>query len=391
LIFIGVVTADINIETLSQKIQKMTFSKEGFVFILDKNGLLLSHPNHTYHLRQSAFTYAKKIHSPSLLKALHHLLSTNYGSYSVKLNNETYTLYSRTLPNSDLKIAIFFNNTQLYYPLTILKQKLILLALLGIGLILLMLILILREFKEDIIKKTKLKNELDVAKKIQLSFLPKAKQYSTDTYEIESYFKAAQKVGGDLYGYKEREDSLLFYIGDVSGKGIPAALFMMATQIILEDAIDTQSSPAEILSFSNTKLLEITQSSMFVTLLVIEYHFKTHTLTLSNAGHPTPIILQKKRLFSPLASLHPPINTFETTLYQNHSLHIKAPFQLLCFSDGITEAENIHQTLFGIENVTKSLSETFSITHLLKQIDRFVQNNPQNDDRTLLLFRSKQF
>jgi len=387
--FLGVVTADVKIDVLSQKIQKITFSKEGFVLLLDKSGLLLSYPDQNNTLKQnSAFAYAKNIHSPTLLEALRQMLATNRGTYSVTIGSEAYTLYSSTLSDSGLKIAIFLKNTLLYKPLHTLKQKLSLLALAGVVLILLMIIVILREFKEDIVKKTKLKNELELAKKIQMSFLPKAKDLVTKRYEIHAYLKAAKEVGGDLYGYKEMEECIVFYVGDVSGKGIPAALFMMATQIILENAIDAENSPAEIITLTNTKLLEISKSSMFVTLLVIRYDFKTQTLTLCNAGHPGPII-QTDRLFSPLCPVHPPVNTFGGIVYKETILEMKSTFGLICFSDGITEAENRKKALFGIENLTQSLSEKFTLEHLLYKITYFVHKNPQNDDMTILVFKTK--
>jgi sigma-B regulation protein RsbU (phosphoserine phosphatase) len=335
--FLGVVTADIKIDILSEKIQKMTFSKEHFVFVLDKSGFLLSHPDSHYALKQTAFAYAKNLHSKTLSNALQQMLSADKGKYTVTIASQTYTLYSVDVPNSDLKIAVFLNNTALFRPLNELKQKLGIVTFIGIILLLLLIVVILREFKQDIIKKTKLKHEFELATKIQMSFLPKKKNMQTDRYEIHSYLKAAREVGGDLYGYKESGNNIVLYVGDVSGKGIPAALFMMATQILLKNTIETTSDPAEIVTLINKRLLETSQNGMFVTLLVIRYDFINQVLTFCNAGHP-PFIIKADQLFSPLPTLHPPVNTFENTVYTNNRLTIKTPFQLICFSDGVTEA-----------------------------------------------------
>ena len=386
--FLGVITADIEIGVLSRKIQKMTFSKESFVLVFDKNGLLLSCPDEKSMFKKTVFSYAKWLNSQTLLAVLPQILNVDSGSYTVSISSATYTLYSSSVPNSDLKIAVFLKNDLIYRPLTELRQKLILIALGGIFLILLMIIFILHEFKYDIIKKTKLKNELELAKKIQMSFLPEAKDLETERFEIHSYLKAAKEVGGDLYGYKELEKCIVFYVGDVSGKGIPAALFMMATQIVLENTIDTTSDPAEIISLTNMKLLEISKSSMFVTLLVVRYDFTTQNLTFCNAGHPA-FIIKKVRLFSPLGHIHPPVNIFEEVDYKNTILKIEGSFQVMCFSDGVTEAENSKRELFGTAMVAKSLSDDFSMNYLLKKISEFVKNNSANDDMTVICFKKK--
>jgi len=387
--FFGVITADIKVDTLSQKIQEMTYSNESFIFIIDKEGLLLSHPDNNYALKQTVFAYAKDIHSETLTKALKKILLTDKGIYnSVTIGSQNYTLYSASMPQSDLKIAVFIQNAMLYKPLTELRQKLVLIAISGIFLILIMILFILKQFKLDIIKTSKRRNELALAKKIQTSFLPEHKNLLTNHYDIHSYLKAAKEVGGDLYGYKELKGSIVFYVGDVSGKGIPAALFMMATQILLENAIDTTDDPAEIMTLTNNKLLELSKNAMFVTLLIIKYNFIDKKLTFCNAGHPT-FILKTDLLFSPLAHFHPPVNTFPHINYRNTILAIKEPFKLICFSDGVTEAENSRQALFGISRVAETLATEFSIKHLRKEISLFVKDTPANDDITIFYFKCK--
>ena len=383
--FFGVITADIKVETLSKKIQEMTYTKESFIFIVDKEGLLLSHPDNNYALKQTAFAYAEDMHSETLLQALKKILITDKGTYSVTMDSQTYTLYSANMPQTDLKIAVFIQNAMLHKPLTELRQKLVFIAISGIFLILIMILFILKQFKLDIIKTSKRRNELALAKKIQMSFLPEHKNVSTSHYDIHSYLKAAKEVGGDLYGYKALKGSIVFYVGDVSGKGIPAALFMMATQIPLENAIDTTDDPAEIITLTNNKLLELSKNAMFVTLLVIKYDLMDKTLTFCNAGHP-PFIVKTDLLFSPLSDFHPPVNTFAAVDYKNTTLPINEPFKLICFSDGVTEAENSKQVLFGIRKVAEALASEFSVKHLRKEISLFVKETEANDDMTILSF-----
>ena len=107
---------------------------------------------------------------------------------------------------------------------------------------------------------------------------------------------------------------------------------------------------------TNTKLLELSKNAMFVTLLVIKYDFIARKLTFCNAGHPT-FIVKTDFLFSPLSPFHPPVNTFANIDYKNTFLSIAEPFQLICFSDGVTEAENSKQELFGISRVAETLAD----------------------------------
>jgi len=386
--FLGVITADIKIDKLSYKIQKITFSKEHFVFVMNKDGFLLSHPDNEYAMKQTTVTYARNIHSETLLKVLPHILKTDSGISTVNIGGEELTLYHTTVPQSNLKILIFLKNAILYRSLYDLQQKLVMIAIIDIVLILFMIFIILQQFKKDIVKKTKLKNDLELARKIQMSFLPEHKDLSEEKFDIHTYFKAAKEVGGDLYGYEEMEHSIVFYIGDVSGKGIPAALFMMATQILLKNAIEISDDPADVVTLTNTKLLEMSHTEMFVTLLVIKYDFREHTLTFCNAGHPG-FILKTDKLFSPLGTIHPPVNTFKHITYTNSSVMMKEPFGLICFSDGVTEAENSHQELFGIERTAKSVERVFALKPLLEEIELFVKNNVQNDDITILTFSIK--
>ena len=383
--FFGVITADIKIDKLSQKIQELTYSKESFVFVVDKEGLLLSHPDDHYALKETVFSYAKDIHSETLFNAYKGILTKDKHIYSVTIESQDYTLYSADMPQSDLKIAVFIQDAMLYEPLTQLRQKLLLITFAGIMIILMMVLFILQQFKFDIMKTSKRKSELALAKKIQMSFLPEQKDFITEHFNIHAYLEAAKEIGGDLYGYKELKDSVIFYVGDVSGKGVPAALFMMATQIVLENAIDTTEDPAKVIALTNSKLLELSKNGMFVTLLVVKYNWNDKMLTFCNAGHPT-FIVKTTLLFSPLGKFHPPVNTFANIDYKNTFLPIEEPFKLFCFSDGVTEAENTKQVLFGIERVARVLAVKCSVKDLQNSISIFVGNRPANDDITILSF-----
>ncbi|GEM_PF-4778799 len=382
--FLGTVTADIRLDSLSEKIQKLTFSDEKFVYLLDENGFLLSHPDPEYALRRTVFDYAKERRSRSLEKALREMIGGKTAEgRDVSIGREEYMMYGNRIAGSGFFLAVFLKKSVLFEPLHDLQRRLGLTLAAGIVLIVLMVLGILREFRAEIARRARLAGELELARKIQKSFLPKKERLEREGWKIEGWLRPAKEVGGDLYGYREDAGGIVFYVGDVSGKGIPAALFMMATQILLENALEERTDPAWILTRVNRRLSEIGSSGMFVTLLVMRYEFSTGALTFCNAGHP-PFVLGTQRLRSALYTRHPPVNVFDDVVYTNDRIVPQKPFALVCFSDGVTEAENGKRELFGTERVARTLAESFDPARLRRAITRFVKEAPQSDDITML-------
>jgi len=389
--FFGVVTADIAIDVLSRQIQAMTFSPEGFVWVLDRNGTMLSRPD-------AAGVAGKKISdllritsdSSGLEKTIRSLLRHETLRDDVRFDGKAYLLYGFHLPRSDLWVAIFLDRDLLYAPLHTLERKLILLGAGGLFLIFLMIFGILKEFRGEVAAQTKIQSELDLATGIQQSFLPRHRRCYRRAYRIESCIRPAREVGGDLYGYIERENSVILYVGDVSGKGVPAALFMMATQILIENALEREEDPAAVVTAVNRKLFEISRSGMFVTLLVIRWDFRERTLRYCNAGHPS-FLVKTERLWTALPTFQVPLNTFETTVYRNDTLQMDVPFGLLCFSDGVEEAMNAEGELFGMQRVAETLAGNFTLIQLRRALQAFVGETPPHDDVTIISLRTRNF
>ena len=248
----------------------------------------------------------------------------------------------------------------------------------------------IQEIKQKSAKEEKVKNELILASKIQKSFLPDEKEFEKEwLFSLSGDMLPAKEVGGDFYGFRFIKNKLAFYIGDVSGKGIPASLFMMASHMIIENSLDEKLDPAYIIKKTNTKLTQLSKRGMFATMLVCVIDFDSKTLTFSSAGHFPPMIKGKNGIYSPMLEFLPPIAIFEDTEYKNYTLKLDNDSLLVVYTDGVSEAENIKKEQFGIDRLCYILQNSLNNSQTLKDdivksVKDFTKENEQNDDITLL-------
>ncbi len=391
--FLGVVTADVELNTLSREIQQLAKNKSGHIFLVSKTGFLLSHPNQRFNLKQTIFKYANYIGSKELKKAAHDMVNGKSGVYSIYLPDGKYTLYTMYIKQTDWSIGILLKNSTLFKPLKQLKTNLLFITAAGILLILIMVTIVSNQLKKNVAREERIKNEFMLASRIQQQFLPKKREVEGQKFELSGVMIPAREVGGDFYGYKTIGEKIIFYVGDVSGKGVPASLFMMASQMLIEDAIDEKCNPAFVLDKVNRKLSEIITTGMFATMIVGMIDLKTRELTFSVAGHPPFIINTNGAVFSPVTVFAPPIAVFKEQTYQNSQITLGKNTTIVAFSDGVSEAENARKELFGTERIARSLQniQTLNATtikdKLIKDIRAFVDGQEQSDDLTIVVVK----
>jgi len=391
--FLGVVTADVELNTLSKKIQQLAKKKKEFIFLVSKNGFLLSHPNQNFNLKKSIFSYADHISSPALKKAATDMAQGISGIYSVNMPDGKYTLYTMYIAQTSWSIGIFMKDSVLFKPLETLKTYMLFIMMADIVLILIMVLIVSNQLKKNVAKEEKVKNEIILASRIQQQFLPKESNVTEKTFMLSSVMLPAKVVGGDFFGYKEINDKIIFYVGDVSGKGVPASLFMMASQMLMEDAIDEKCDPAYVLSKVNRKLSRISTTGMFATMIVGVIDLKTRELTFSVAGHPPFIINSNGAIYSPVSIYAPPVAVFEDLTYLNTTIELEENTTIIAFSDGVSEAENTKKEFFGTERITLSVQNMENKNSialkdkLLHDIQTFTSGQEQNDDLTIVVVK----
>ena len=209
--------------------------------------------------------------------------------------------------------------------------------------------------------------------------------------ELFASMQPAKEVGGDFYDfYMLDDDHFAVVVGDVSGKGVPAALFMVITKTLLKDTAAHEQNPAKIFEHVNTILCESNESGLFVTCWLGILNLKTGKLDFANAGHTPPLIQQEGEIKYLTTKPNLMLAGMEGISYTKHSITLQKSDRLFIYTDGITEATNSNEELYGDErllNLMKKIHRSSSkeiLEQVRRDIDSFVQGAPQFDDITML-------
>ena len=238
--------------------------------------------------------------------------------------------------------------------------------------------------------------ELEYAKQIQLSALPTNFPEHED-FEIYAQMIAAKEVGGDFYDFYKLDDTTVaFLVADVSGKGIPAAMFMMTAKTIIKDLAESGMAVNDIFTKANEKLCENNESGMFVTAWMGILDLATGKLQYANAGHNPPLIKKANGDFEYLKSRAGFVLAgMEGVRYRVGELILRPGDRVFLYTDGVSEATNSENQLYGEErllnfmNRNSTVDATALLPGLKANIDAFVGDAPQFDDITMLMFDYK--
>ena len=241
--------------------------------------------------------------------------------------------------------------------------------------------------------------ELSLATRIQAAMLPHDFPPFPDRTEFDIFasMDPAKEVGGDFYDfYLIDDDHLCMLMADVSGKGIPAALFMMVCKIILQSVAMLGGSPAEILNKTNEAICSNNEAQMFVTVWVGILEISTGKLTAANAGHEYPVLKRADGCFELLKGKHGlVIGAMDGVRYRQYELQLEQGSKLFLYTDGVPEATDAENKLFGTERMLTALNAAAEEDpeQILKSVrgavDTFVKNAEQFDDLTMLCLEYK--
>jgi serine phosphatase RsbU (regulator of sigma subunit) len=250
------------------------------------------------------------------------------------------------------------------------------------------------QLEETTTAKERMESELRIARDIQMSMVPSMFP-SVEGLDMYASMTPAKEVGGDLYNFLLNGQRLYFCIGDVSGKGVPASLFMtLATHGFLSLA-STGRTPAEIATRMNAELSINNEMGMFVTMFICMYDLKQGRIEYCNAGHNPPIIgnAQGQYNFLDVKETNAPIGLWPDLEYVGEELDLPSGSMVLLYTDGLNEAENRQQEQYGEERIIQLMtshpaqSMRDMVEALKADVDRFRDGAEQNDDLTMLAFR----
>ncbi|MCR4963511.1 MAG: PP2C family protein-serine/threonine phosphatase [Firmicutes bacterium] len=248
-------------------------------------------------------------------------------------------------------------------------------------------------------EKERVTTELSLATRIQAAMMPQIFPPYPERHEFDIFatMEPAKEVGGDFYDFfLIDEDHLCLVMADVSGKGIPAALFMMASKIILQSCAMLGKSAAEILNKTNEAICSNNQAGMFVTVWLGILEISSGKLTAASAGHEYPALRQAGGGFTLLKDRHGlVIGAMDCTKYKEYELQLEPGAKLFIYTDGVPEATDGEGNMFGRERMLAALNEQAGAApeQILKNVrgavDAFVKGAEKFDDLTMLCVEYK--
>lgn len=255
-----------------------------------------------------------------------------------------------------------------------------------------------RRERETRAEKQRMEGELDVAREIQQGIVPSIFPPFPDReeFELHATLETAREVGGDLYDFQMFDDGRLYVaVGDVSGKGAPASLFMAVTITLMRAVSETTSVPGEVLTKVNASLCRENDSAMFVTLFYGVYDVRSGELSYSSGGHPSPYVLRADGSVEQLPkSAGAGLGVSERIAFGTERFQLGHGDCLFLYSDGVTEAMNAAGQWFGDERLRSVLAGIGApsgaqavLDPVTAAVDDFVAGEEQYDDTTTLALR----
>ena len=318
---------------------------------------------------------------------------------------DKYHRFSAAVGTHGWQLSLLIPDADLYGQLRRLGGLVTILMLLGLAL----LVFIIYRSAKNIISlinvqesKQRIESELQIARNIQMAMLPKTFPPYPDHEDLNMHgiIIPAKEVGGDLYDFYVRDNRLLFCIGDVSGKGVPASLVMAVTRSLFRTTSAHENDTAKITATMNEAMAEMNEQNMFVTLFVGALDLTTGQLDYCNAGHNAPVLVESRKykvesIKSKVESLpclpNIPLGVLPGYEFSSQQLTMHAGDSLFLYTDGLTEAENIGKQLFGEQRMMAAISRWSDrmdskqrVEAMRSEVQAFVANAEHSDDLTML-------
>ena len=434
---------------LNEQVNRKSYFRKRFdneriySFILGRDGVYIAHPEMERTLTGSYFDFAGTEMSEEYRQIGEEMLAGKKSSKTTYMDGIRSVVYHSPLTRAGWSMAIVVPTSALYRPGKVIAT--IILLLMGIGLLVTSLISglstrratrplkylatsaeeiakgnfntplpeikqndeirLLRDSFEDMqhslssyidklttatAQRASLENELDIARKIQMAMLPKTYPPYPERNDIDIYgmLTPAKAVGGDMFDFVLRDDKLFFCVGDVSGKGLPSALWMAMIVAVFRTQVANEIRPEKIVTTLNDALSARNELMMFATFFLGVLDLTTGELTYCNAGHEAPLLLGGDQPEFLDIESNIPLGVMAEWNYKMQQKTLAPGTTLFLYTDGLTEAEGKDHAQFGKDNVvavlnTPSTSAEILIGTVTDAVQNFVGDAEQSDDLTL--------
>ena len=304
--------------------------------------------------------------------------------------------YQAPLEGTGWKMSLTIPEDDIFEHLHRLELMVLFLQILGVVFLIVILYITMnnqKKFQSVSQNKSRIEGELQVARGIQMSMIPKSFPPYPERGDVDMFAAVvpAKEVGGDLYDFYTREEKLFFCIGDVSGKGVPASLVMAVTRSLFRTVSAHEKSPQRIVTTINDSMAEMNEANMFVTFFCGVLDLRNGHLRYCNAGHNAPVLVTAEGNRSLPVEANLPLGVIPGMSFTEQETDLTTGTGLFLYTDGLTEAENSNHELFGDERMFAALSAELGshqqIDTVSQAVQGFVGDAPQSDDLTMLYIR----
>lgn len=390
----AVLTADISLEWLTELMGSIKVYPNAFNTVVSRSGQIMVCPIETLVMNKNVSQFAAESADSEALNSINEaMLSGHEGEMAVRYKGEENRIYFAPVERTGWSLSIVVPEKEMFAGVRKVGGLVTLLQLLGVAMIAIILRVIAKnqmKYKALNIQKERMGKELEIAKDIQMSMIPKIFPPYPERGDIDIYASivSAKEVGGDLFDFFIADEKLYFCIGDVSGKGVPASLVMAVTRSLFRTLAAHEKSPGRIVTAMNESMSDMNESTMFVTFFCGVLDMKSGHLRYCNAGHNSPVLLNTTKSLLPVES-NVPLGIISGFVFQEQETDMQYDDAIFLYTDGVTEAENVSHELFGEERMMNVLSglkgSRAHLEEMQKALNAFVGEAPQSDDITMLI------
>lgn len=447
--FQGVVTCDISLNWLSCLLASLSLGNGGYAFIVSSQGEFLAHPKTEMIMGDTILQIAQEKKDDNLKDLARNMVSGKSGftPYTSMVTGKSGWIAYTPIPSTKWSLGVVFSREELMAKVFQLTRDLLFIGLLGFAFLLGIILFIAQSITRPLrqldqasqylaagnmeielpyirgddevahlsqsfntmlgelkvymemlemtaAEKERIASELRIAHSIQMSLVPKEFPEGKD-FEIYALLEPAREVGGDFYDFfLLDEENICLVIGDVSGKGIPAAIFMAVTRTFLKAFSRELKDPAVILERLNGEIAQENDSCMFVTLFCAVVNLSTGQCRYANGGHNIPYLISSDGQVTALPLVKGvPAGAMEGMTYTENTIQLHREDTLFLYTDGVTEAENSQGEFWGNPRLIKELANFHqedcqsALKNLQETVHSFAQGAEQSDDITMLIFR----
>ena len=445
--YIGTISVDISLEWLSNTISAVKPYPNSYSIMIGQGGTFFVHPDSTKLVYQSIFTESMEHPDSAMVELGHAMQRGEEGMRQLSINGEDCYVFFNPLGSTGWSVAIVCPESDIFGSFNKLRRSVtgtviggLLLLMLACGLIVRhelkpltklarqtetvasgdfsvilpddgrrdeigqlsqsftnmqhSLVNYIEELKSTTTQKASIERELKVASEIQMSMVPRMFPAFPSRKDIDLYasITPAKEVGGDLYDYFIQDEKFLFCVGDVSGKGIPASLFMAVTRNLFRIVAQQGHTPVEIANQINNILSKDNDQAMFVTMFIGKADLRTGHLDYCNCGHNAPIFDGQ---FLQMKYNNQPLGLWEDDPFYGESIDNIKGKHILLYTDGLNEAENPDKEQLGNDRLielmqdAQDLDACHVVEMLVKAVEEHRAGAEPNDDLTLLCLTIK--